>query len=793
MQSAIRLGCALLLATFLPACPPPAPVPPATVFPRFTVPARGLPAPLEVPFPSDLYRTGAGGTVTDKLGNWSNLGVTQQMNTLQYAYAGLDGFGHTSGALFLIEGEGTLDPASLPRTGAACLLPDSAVAIVDVDERTGADPVRLPCVAHYVEELKILVVQPEGTPLRGGRRYAVVLSDRVTTMDRQVFGAGPEFAALRDAVGDARTTAAGALYGAAVDRVGAVLGKPFAGRHLAGMAVYSASTEHKRLRLLRDALVAGDYGPAPQLLMDEPSTSPFKPYRFGATAKPGDTATLDEWLGTPRREANGQDSPGAPGGEGSPEPASTGWPHDSIAVVLQGAFTSPEFRRSWAGTPAPQDGTLEIDATGKVLAQPGLVKIPVTIVLPKSLPPPTGYPVVIAAHGTPTHRQFVMNFANELARAGIAVVAMDGQYHGVRGRDGADLHSNYPGTYLGADGFTDLNDTLSSTLDLSASFKSAPRYRANMWQFEIEWCQLRRLLAAPDLDLSAAAGQFPPGTGLRFDPTRIGWVGSSFGAVTGAMLLSAEPGISSFFLNVGNGDQLQWQGQSPSNRPTLGFAALLFGFPDSVALTRFNPLITVAFGAIEPVFAAASAEEVGRGADAPGPNVLMTEVEFDEYISNRGTELLAASLQIPQVSPNARQVELLAQVPSPVQGNANGRTRALVHMGSASHGGNLSRRWATREYLFPEQMEDDVPAPFTPISPPLWVRQPVAATQAMLVKFFQTGFEGPAVIDASQLPLRIDFDDDGFCDATERAAGKSWTDPASHPTGPQDCAWDPGY
>jgi hypothetical protein len=41
--------------------------------------------------------------------------------------------------------------------------------------------------------------------------------------------------------------------------------------------------------------------------------------------------------------------------------------------------------------------------------------------------------------------------------------------------------------------------------------------------------------------------------------------------------------------------------------------------------------------------------------------------------------------------------------------------------------------------------------------------------------------------------VEYDFDDDGYCDASEQAAGTSWLDPAAHPAGAADCAWDPGY
>jgi len=767
---------------------PDATTPPAATI-RFALPESGLPAPLAVPFPTDLYRDGAAhdGPIVDTLSDWSLAGITESTETLRAAYAGLDGFGHTSGALFRIDFAGAgaelgLEAATLPATAAACLAEDSPIAIIDVTDAQA--PRRLPCVASWFAPLHVLVVTPEGQPLLGGHRYAVIIHNNIATTDGGHLGAPPAFRALVTAP---RTSAAATLYGTALDR--ALVALPgWSAAEVAGMAVYSAHTEHRKLRTARDALVAGEYGAAPSLITDAATAAPYAALRFCSTGTAGCAATLDDWLGQPLRDESGHDVPGAPGEAGHPEPADTGWPHDAIGVVIQGAFTAPELRRPWNNTPEPDDGTFEWVA-GKALAQPDAVAIPVTIILPKTPPPATGYPVVVFSHGTPTNRQFVMTFANELARAGVAVVAMDGLYHGTRHSSGKDLANTFPGSYVGPDGFSDRSDTPSSTIDLSASLQSAPRYRANLWQYAIEWCQLRRLITNPALDLSIAADQYADDTTLRFDATRVGWLGTSFGAFTGAALLAVEPGFRAFFLNVGNGDGLQWQGQSPSNRAQIELVLFLFGMGSDIQLTRFTPFVSIAFGALEPGFAASSVEDV----DPTGPDILMTEVEYDEYVPNRSTELLAAALGVPAVVPAGRVSPLLATAPSPVTATTGKPARGLVHMGSAGHSANVGRRWGQRNYEFPVVFEDAVRAPFRNLTPPLWVRQPVVATQAMMVRFFTTSFAGAAVIDSAAIPRGIDFDDDGWCDATEQAAGTDWIDPAAHPATAPDCTWDPGY
>ena len=70
---------------------------------------------------------------------------------------------------------------------------------------------------------------------------------------------------------------------------------------------------------------------------------------------------------------------------------------------------------------------------------------------------------------------------------------------------------------------------------------------------------------------------------------------------------------------------------------------------------------------------------------------------------------------------------------------------------------------------------------------------PTTPSQAMMVQFLTTAFEGAGVIDAGAIPRVIDFDDDGWCDLTEQAAGSAWDDPSVHPTSAADCVWDAGF
>ncbi len=142
---------------------------------RFALPARGLPQPGEVPFPSDLYLRGdPDGTLTDLLDDWSRLGVGSSaagQGSLNDGYGAIDGFARNTGGLFVIDGMGHPAPAILPTT-AGTRDPDAAYAIIDIDAMSPARLTWVPTAAGYVERFRTLNVQPDGVVLEPGRRYA---------------------------------------------------------------------------------------------------------------------------------------------------------------------------------------------------------------------------------------------------------------------------------------------------------------------------------------------------------------------------------------------------------------------------------------------------------------------------------------------------------------------------------------------------------------------------------------------------------------------------------------------
>ncbi len=751
---------------------------------RFVLSATGVPQPGQVPFPTDLYRTDPDGTLSDQLEDWSALGVRNTELTFTEGYGALDGFGRVAGALFVMEGEAEISPRVLPPVGPEAG-PDVPYAIVDVDPMSPTVGQRVPAAAGFVPGVRVLSVQPDGVILAPGRRYAFVLTTRLQSASGPL-AVSPGFAALRDAPAEARTNPAVRLYADAADRVVAA---GIARDRIAAMAVFTTQTTAGGLRRVRDALVAGRYGPAPQLNTDPMAARPYGVARFGVAAHEGWTATLDAWMGTPRRDAMMRDLPGEPGGG---DEAAVGFPHDAIGAVVTGTFVSPEFRRPRAGQPLRDDGTIGFDPMGDAVAANAMKTLPVTLVLPRAPAPPSGYPVVIFGHGLGGQRKQLFGVANELARAGIATIGVDTATFGQRagGMFETDATSLFGGrgTYMGPDGLPDAEGY--DNTNFFGSLTAPMVVRDNIRQTALDYVQLRRLVGNPALNLGSVAAQYG-GTAPRLDPTRVGYVGNSLGGIIGTVFAGIEPDVNPFVLNVPGAGLVSVLGaDSPSIGPNLVAAAsLFFRFPTSVPIDRWHPLVTLFQGPLDGGDPGCYAADAARMHD-----VYMTMVDRDSVVPNRANALLARALGLSQVRGAWRVIGAMPEVANPVRGNTMGRTHAAFLQYPATHGGNLSFRYGTQLFA-PPFPRDDTPARFPMVARPARVRQPLVAFQRSVVGFLTSGWQGPgmATVDVTGIDSYEDFDDDGWTDTEERTQGTDPFDAMSRPAGMAPRARDVGF
>jgi hypothetical protein len=372
---------------------------------------------------------------------------------------------------------------------------------------------------------------------------------------------------------------------------------------------------------------------------------------------------------------------------------------------------------------------------------------------------------------------------NEMARSGIATVSIDWATFGQRATPmPADLHSTAAGTYDGPDGFADTTNP--SPGDYVGNFSDMVVFRDNLRQSALEIVQLRRVLASDTLDLSTAAAEYG-GIAPRLDGQHIAYVGGSLGGIIGTLIASVEPQLNPFVLNVaGAAFGTQVVSGSPNFSPLLqAFTATYFGVPSSEIADRFNPVANILQMILDGGDPVAYAPEVTHPASGRGHDVFLVEALWDETVGNSSSELLAAELGVPQLSPAAVRVNSLPLATTPASGNLPmGATGGFFQLVPASHYADLVSR-QSNDLRFEPPFPRDGDMRFVMVPNPYRVREWVVPFQHNVATFLTTSFAGAARIEVGGMEPLMDQDDDGWTDDEEVAQGTGAFDPNSHPAG----------
>lgn len=699
----------------------------------------------EIPWPSDLYREADG--VIDEIPGIER--IASMPNRMAIGLAAMDGFGRSSGALFFTDAE--VDPDSLPRTWVQATAADAGVRIVDIDPTSPHFGARYPAYAKVLPSLKCLSVIPvPGVVLPPGIRHAVVVTRQVRTRSGVALVADAELRRIAALPLVQRVTPVEQLYGSALDQL--VARRAVVRRQdVAGLAVFTTSQRVFEMPHLRAELYTQ---PEPQLLLGEPAV-PYSVAIFGVATTP----TLDEWLGAaPERDEHGRQWPGGdnPGGIA----------HDEIGAVVSAAFVAPSFLDR-----APRQFTSRLEITD------ANAKVPVTLILPRQPPPVQGYPVVIHGHGLSNHRGSMLGVANELARAGFAMIGIDDVLHGSR-QGIRDVRNNFGGTYQGPDG---IPDGVGLPIQFFGGFVDFVAMRDNFRQTVLDHSSLVRLIRSSRLDLSplaAAVGGFVP----RLDGERIYWSGGSLGGIIGAMTTAVEPHIDAAALQVPGASFIQLiTTTSAELAPLVGnLAGAVLGLQGSEVLDEFHPAATLLAAVTEAGDPIAYAPHIVRNPLLPErapADILVTYAAQDEVLPNIATVALIRALGIALAAPNLFEMAGIPTLPAPIVANlSGGRTGAAVQYYPANHGLGYAR-FDNRQF-FPDLPRDDGER-FPRLPQRFSFEQPVREHAAQLIAFLAAvAAGGPGRIEVT-VPPRPDFDADGVLDDDERAQGSNPYDPTS--------------
>lgn len=700
----------------------------------------------EVPWPSDLYRSESG-----QMAFIPGLQrVLENGDVLQPALMDLDGFARSAGALFFVDG--AIDDASLPSTWEQANDPDASVLLVDVDRDSPERGRSYPAYGKFLPSLGCISVIPApGVVLPRGVRHAAVLTDRVrTTGGARLVPSAALAATWQRPPGQRDATER--LYGDAADALvasGAVAGHQV----IASMAVFTTSRRVEELPALRERLRAL---PEPELLLAHDAAAPYSVAVFGTASAP----SLTDWLGTPEKDETGREWPGGdnPGGIA----------HDAIAVIASGAFVAPSFLNA-------KTRHFERDVAGDAVLSDPTAKIPVTLVLPKSPMPATGYPVVIHGHGLSNNRGSMLSHANEIARAGFAMIGIDDVLHGAR-QGVADEANNYKGTYQGPDG---IPDSMTLPVAFFGGFSDFVATRDNFRQTILDQCSLVRLIQSSKLDLGPLEthGAAP---GAKLDGTRIFWSGGSLGGIVGSMTAAVEPEIRAFALHVPGASFVQLiTTQSAKVAPLVTtLASGAFGVVGDEPLDEFQPLANLLATVTEAGDPIGYAPHVLRDRldGRQAPDVMITYAAHDEVLPNLATIALIRALGVERSGAHFVDMPGVGDVAAPVHENLGGRTAVAVEYGPANHGLGY-QRFDIREFQpgVPLAGEERFPT----LNHPFTFEMPIREHADQLVQFLSSAAQGQAQVVVTA-PARDDFDGDGVDDAVELAKGTDPTDPKSH-------------
>lgn len=693
------------------------------------------------PFPTDSLREGA------LLGHIEGLeGMAKQHFDLISAHLeGLSGFGLRPTIEFFVEGK--LDPASIPATTRRL---DDALVVLDVDPDTAEQGAPLPFDWRYDESRGVIAGSPvPGTQLHEGTRYAAVVTTDVKSADGSpVFGAY-ELAKL-DNDPPLRWRTTGTAYRD-------LKNLPQLDTRIASLTVFTTQYASDVLVKARNVIANTSVLPPPTLTFADPQLI------FDTTPE------LSQLLGAATRDTQGPRAGLERYGHDNP----TGIAHDHVAVVATGTTTIGRFIREDTMTDGPEDETFELGADGvPILYSKDPVSIPITVVLPKGTVPAAGFPVVVFGHGLGGSRHDILNMAEPLTAKGYAVVAIDAWNHGSRLSPIDDVNNlggkpDFTGDRMLRDGFGD-ESGITAYFAFFENFMNVSAIRDSIRQSALDLSRVSMLIQT-NPSLTALAGPYT--TTPHFDPTRVAYLGQSFGTIIGTDLAAIEPDIALYILNVPGGGMLD---QILPNSPSIGTLAVPIAtqlYRTTGTLDRFHPLVgmlqTVFDGADSLTFArhVLSDRFVIENQFLSRRHVVCLEVIGDEIMPNAATEALARGFDMQLLKPNLEVPDGMFQIASPGAGNVNSQTSILVQYSPATHGENWSAEKGKIEYQPGYPFDGDVTFPKLPKA--ITITEPIYATLDQVTEALQTYFDGLAPrVRSTVAPVR-DFDGDGRPDATD--------------------------
>jgi hypothetical protein len=403
----------------------------------------------------------------------------------------------------------------------------------------------------------------------------------------------------------------------------------------------------------------------------------------------------------------------------------------AVRQIAYGTYLSPNYLKDNRFMPAI--GTF----SGVPRAQ-SVDALSFTLFVPVGTRPPTGWPVVLWAHGSAdSNFGGPVDVAAKLASHGLAVIAINEPFTGFGPLSNYTVTrpaaSGGPMTFFSGGRGIDLN--VDGTIDSNEGAQAGPPKglllaRNAFRQGAVDLMQLIRVIeAGVDVD----------GDGTRaLDPARIYFGGSSEGAIVGTILFAVEPKLRAVTLTGLGGWRGLWT--SPLNRGGFGVV-----FQNRQILNPpGTPLVTSLGGlALGPIFF--NDNLPARGAaplvnDIPGALAIQEVEDRADWLSNSANPSAFAPYLRLSPLPGVRARPVLIQESRGDQNVANPNTAEVVRAGLLA-----DRVMLYRHDLFASKLQFKNPHSFI-IRTDLAVMQDVALkAQEQLAVFFES--DGATLFD----------------------------------------------
>jgi hypothetical protein len=571
---------------------------------------------LDHPWPSDYRRDASGKIVVTGLYNPFGEAI---LDTYVKAVTGAIG-GFSIAAYGYLRFATDLDPSTLPASPTDTLGAASTVQLINVDPGSPEHDRRHLAQVYWRQaagdywQADTLVVGPAlGYPLLPKTKYAIVVTSGVKATDGTPIGPSPDLAAV---LGLAPTNATNKpvheLFAPAVADV-AALGIPAS--KIAHFTTFTTNDPTAELFSIADDVAKAV--PAPTVLT-----------AADAGVGAGETSTLQ---------------------------ANPGDVEAGVYDVYSGWYgPAPNYQE---GTPpyTNMGGGFVFDATGHAVVQ-STFPMRFTLVVPSAAAcpmPPTGYPILIYAHGTGgDYRSIIVeghSVGDAMARQCVASIGTDQIFHGAR-----------PGA-------PPLGDPNAETAEETAFFNFQNPYamRTNTRQSAIDLVQEARLFTETKLTVPATIAQ--GGTPVAFDPQKILFMGHSQGGLNGPLYLAADSSALGGVLSGSSSSVpitlLDKTSPAPSVAGLWLFALGLTHPSDVAELNLFHPIMSFAqtvVDPIDPLVYMAFISQRPRAGHAP-KSIYQTEGvnadgSGDTYAPPHGIEVGSVALGLPAQGPPVHAV-----------------------------------------------------------------------------------------------------------------------------------------